>query len=357
VGSSHPSPAERLVAQLEVLTPEDRRLLDADDTSDEDRAAVVARLRGLLNLEDRALHDAAMSARHDLVQVLIDAAALYIGMCVFTRRYTAAQELLELIAERWRAAEVLELGRFGSDFLTDNQLALLGAIEDSLVLSLADDEEHRAHRLDPQEVRERVRTVCRELPYAEAWDTIWERYATDVKAAWRVQDGWHEAADDYIDDLAETMKLGPDSLVGKTRRMIRPRRVATRLLPGRPKRVARIHELAEALFVDISEAVDYYQQIAPDGRELTDPEQQVVRAMLESGAVRLRIVDAERDLFANLEASVVRLYAELHHALHRSMILTLSPDPERRERAMPAQELLHHVQQTQGRAAALRPQG
>jgi hypothetical protein len=348
-------PVERLVAQLEVLSEEDRRLLEADDTSDEDREAVIARLRALLTPEDRALRDAAMSAKGDLVLMLMEAATTYNAMRVFTKKYTGAQEFLELIAERWRAAEILDLGRLGSDFLRDEELALLGAIEDSLVLSLSDDEEHRAHRLDPLEVRERVRTVSRELPYAEAWDTTWDRYATDVKAAWRVQDGWHEAADDYIDDLAGTMKLGRDSLVEKARR-IRPRRVATRLLPGRPKRAARIHELAEALFVDISEAVDHYQQIAPDGRALTPQEQEAVRALLVSGAIRMRVLDAERDLFGDTEASVVRQYTELHHALHRSMILTLSPDPERRNRAMPASELLHHVRQMQGRAAALRPQ-
>jgi hypothetical protein len=346
---------ERLVAQLEVLSQEDRRLLEADDTSDEAREAVIARLRTLLTPEDRALRDAAMSAKGDLVLMLMEAATTYNAMRVFTKKYSGAQEFLELIAERWRAAEILDLGRLGTDFLRDEELALLGAIEDSLVLSLSDNEEHRAHRLDPQEVRERVRTVCQELPYADAWNRGWDSYARDAKASLRTQEGWHEAVDDYIDGLAEDMKLGPDSLVATARR-IRARRVVTRLLPGRPKRVARIHELAEALVADITEAVDYYQRLAPDGRELTNREQEAVRALLESGAVRLRIVDAEHDLFADTEANVVRLYAELHHALHRSMILTLSPDPERRKLAMPAQELLHHVQQMQARTAALRPQ-
>jgi hypothetical protein len=354
VADSRP-PVERLVAQLEALSSEDRRLLEADDTSDDVREAVIARLRALLTPEDRALRDEAMSAKGDLVLMLIEAAATYNAMLVFTKKYTGAQEFLELIAERWRAAEVLDLGRLGSDFLRDEELALLGAIEDSLVLSLSDDEEHRAHRLDPQEVRERVRTVCQELPYAEAWNRGWDSYARDAKVSLRQQDGWHEAVDNHIDGLADGMKLEPDSLVGKARRM-RPRRVATRVLPGRPKRVARVLGLTEALVADITEAVAYYQHIALDGRELTVQEQEVVRGLLESGAVRLRMVDAERDLFVDAEASVVRLYAELHHALHRSMILTLSPDPERRKRAMSAQELLHHVQQMQARAAALRPQ-
>jgi hypothetical protein len=351
VADSRISPAQRL-DNRQVLSEDELRLLA--EGSDEQRASVRALLRERLSPEDLELRDRAAAATGQLVLMLVEAAATYNAMCVFSKDFQGAQELLEIIAERWRDAEELDLELLGNDFLTDDEVALFGALEDSLVLSWSHDENCQALRLDPREVRDRVQTVCRELPYAEAWNNGWDHFARDGKESVRERGDWHDGVDEYIDRLAEEMKFHGPAIAGKLRRL-RPGRLAGRLLPGRPSRVATVQGLFESLVAATNETGEWYRALAPNGRELTGAEQQRTRDLLIQGARRLREADDERDGLSGFMGTVLRLRSSLDHSMHRSLILALSGDPARRSRAMTDDEFVRRVRQMQGQLEALRP--
>ncbi|HEY5196761.1 MAG TPA: hypothetical protein VIJ51_07020 [Solirubrobacteraceae bacterium] len=351
MADSRISPAQRL-DNRQVLSEDELRLLA--EGSDEQRATVRALLRERLSPEDLELRDRAAAATGQMLLMLVTAAANYNAMCVLSKDFRGAGTLLEMIAERWRDAEDLDLELLGSDFLKDEEGALLGAIEDSLVLTWSDDADCQAHRLDPREVRDRVQTVCRQLPYAEAWNNDWDRVAREAKATLRERDDWHDGVDEYIDGLAEEMKFHGPALAGKLRRL-RPGRLAGRLLPGRPSRVATVQELLESLVAVTNETGEWYRALAPNGRELTSAEQHTTRNLLIRGARRLREADDERDGVSDFMRTVLRLRSSLDHSMHRSLILALSGDPARRSRAMTDDEFVRRVRQMQGQLEALRP--
>ncbi|HEY5196760.1 MAG TPA: hypothetical protein VIJ51_07015 [Solirubrobacteraceae bacterium] len=345
------TPARRLTGQLDVLSDDERRRIA--EGSDEQRATVRTLLRERLSAEDLELRDRAAASTGQMVLMLVTAAANYNAMCVLNKDFTGAQGLLEMIAERWRDAEELELELFGSDFLKDEEAALLGALEDSLVLSWSDDEDSRSLRLDPREVRCRVQTVCQELPYADAWNDDWDRVARDAKASLRARGDWHDGVDEYIDRIAQEMKLHGPALAGKLRRF-RPGRLAARLLPGLPSRVATVQELLESLVGSSDDTLKWYRALAPNGRALTPVEERTTRDLLERGARWLREADDERDGLSEFAGAVLRLRSSLDHSVHRSLILALSDDPARRFRAMTWDEVARRVRRMQGQLVALR---
>jgi hypothetical protein len=207
---------------------------------------------------------------------------------------------LECLAEAARSVE--ELGRPDYEAYPLNEIpgqtphgvALLGAIEDSLTLELDPTAENQAVRATADEIHE--------LLVAARAERVWE----------------------YMEPDGEKHR-GPGR---------RP--------PAQSAEVdtAEFGEFVKALLATAAHAVDFYRRLGPDGRELTDREQQGAREHLVTNASWLRRTGARQPLLAEVLAGLGRpidLERMLQgwRRIQRSLVLALSESPDLRQRAYP----------------------
>ena len=245
------------------------------------------------------IHDAlkrAAKASGELLVLLTEAAAAYVEADPRARppqgeARVEAWEWVERIAEEWRDAESTgaTLRELVDEGGTAGPFALLGAIEDSLVLSLSSDPELREQALAAQEVTERVEELRGEGAFE-----------------------------------------GP---VPPPRKKSKPERVAV-------ADAARFEELSSAVLATHGDNLELYAQIRPDGRELDPEERAAVRDRVQDTAGAARTLDAERALVDALEEHRdLRSDLEMLRATQQGMVLALSEDPARRRKAIPVGEL------------------
>jgi hypothetical protein len=177
-------------------------------------------------------------------------------------------------------------------------VALLGAMEDSLTLVLAKDENVRASRWGAEEI-----------------------YGLVVAA--RKQGVWDAIVD------------GPRRSSGEGTR--------TSLEPDEQEVTRRAKELTERLGSIMLQTVSVYQSLAPDGRTLSSQEQSAACSSLEAGALCLRRAHVDRALLTYIavkEGIDFRPMVELLRMTQRSLVLALSGDPQQRTHAISAENLV-----------------
>lgn len=210
----------------------------------------------------------------------------------------------ERLAERARSVEELNgkpLGEIeGQEY--GEGVALLGAVEDSLTLLLSEEEETRGRRWRPREMYRRLVAAQRQ----GVWDVL-----VDVPS-------------------------------GHSRE-----RQEQTLSPRGQDVVLRAKKLTEELGSTTLEAVRFYQALAPDGRVLSDDERSAARHTLDAGARCLREASADVDLLTYLalvERIDFRPMVELLRMTQRSLVLVLSDNRKRRDRAISADRLITYYQ-------------
>jgi hypothetical protein len=101
-------------------------------------------------------------------------------------------------------------------------------------------------------------------------------------------------------------------------------------------------ELREALVGTLADTSRVFVQVAPAGRELSDGEREQLRERLRAGAQCLSVMTRERELIEMVPSTAkpaVAKRVDLRPAirtlrlLQRSIVLSMSADPERRVRA------------------------
>ncbi len=101
-------------------------------------------------------------------------------------------------------------------------------------------------------------------------------------------------------------------------------------------------EVGLALLQVASQTFRLYLDLAPDGGELNAEEKMLVRERLEIGALCLRDADDVRDFIRHLakdEGLDLHITISALRGMQRSLILLLSDQPERRQRAMSTDEV------------------
>jgi len=124
--------------------------------------------RAWLSHNEAELAERAARLTVEIRLALLEAASAYTTMAPGERVLDVAQRAgawrwLQRIAGLMRDAEVLGLGALGDDFLTEGAEALLGALEDSMVLALSEDEDRGSQVLAVDEV------IARALALDEQW--------------------------------------------------------------------------------------------------------------------------------------------------------------------------------------------
>jgi hypothetical protein len=209
-------------------------------------------------------------------------------------------ETLERLAVRARNVEELNgqpLGEIeGEEFGAG--VALLGAVEDSLVLVASADPDKQARRADAMEIH----TIALAARDAGIWDLR----------------------------PRQPGKRGRSQAFGE----INPTDQAT---------IERAKELTERLVMTTIETVRFYQQLAPVGRELAGDARKTVHERLDRNGLCLRDAHTDRDLLAYLavkEGIDFRSTVEVLRLVQRSLVLALSDDPGRRARAISEDKLV-----------------
>lgn len=91
-------------------------------------------------------------------------------------------------------------------------------------------------------------------------------------------------------------------------------------------------------------AADFYRQLDPSGRELTQRELVAARDRLEEGAACLRRVQREHaalECFVTRQSTPIELRSTITvlRVLQRSMVLATSDEPSRREKAISVRDV------------------
>ena len=223
------------------------------------------------------------------------------------RRDTAgdAWDWVERLAALWRrGAELSGLERFGDDFLPDDVVELVAAVDSSMVLFGLDDPRRTELGLDVEELSRRTSAVGHRL---------WPDWDRQLDATWR----------EHLRRAGRPDTDRPDDWPPVPAAIRRPRR---------SKREA--HRLAEEQAELFVAACQLYPRLDADGRTLTGAERQEMLSQIRAIAVIDREVDRQSAMFsvADWQAGVIQL-AELR-SIRRSLALMLSTDPERRRLAM-----------------------
>jgi hypothetical protein len=160
---------------------------------------------------------------------------------------------LEAIADRSRDADELNLDLlYGDDFLLAEELALMGALEDSIILGRSDDDARRRLRVEPREVIDRLAFVVDWGGYDTAWDESWDAVAAGIRAG-ATDDVDASSLDTALAGLIDALEVSRGKQTTRTalvsarslkiRRPFRRRRPATslegpldELRQGRPRR-------------------------------------------------------------------------------------------------------------------------
>lgn len=227
--------------------------------------------------------------------LLVDAATAYVSLEAPDERgdvgtLEQAWDWAERIAVQWREADqagatdpIVE-----EDLSSERPHRLLGAIEDSLILTAVGDLDQRSLALPIEETTNRIT----ELDEDGAWDTV------DIRRRETPPSG----------DLDE--------------------------------RVARFDQLEMRLLGAVSEAAAFFPRLVPDGRDLTGNELAESRKQLASLAACGRELDRERDLLTDLlERRDLRPSIGVLRSMQHALVLRLSDDPDRRQAALPLPEL------------------
>lgn len=233
----------------------------------------------------------------------------YMGMFVLARTVDCTEQA-EVLAERWRIPmEQYQLEQVGDEFISDEGAQLYSALETSFILTLSGDPERRALRLDPDELMGRI---------FGAGEGIWHEH-------------WAEFRDSMLTEV-DRKAAGPVELPPITAR--------------RPDRISRFNRhrnrAIDAWNVRLGEAYTataiFYKDLAPDGRELSAEERAAAEEHVETAALVDRELDLAREVFSEHDWSHTRLMLAELRSLRRSLTLTLSADPHRRELALSLDE-------------------
>jgi hypothetical protein len=200
------------------------------------------------------------------------------------------------LAERWREAESkgATLGVAAALSRFEDAFALLGAIQDSWVLSLSHEPALRGLVLGADEVGRRMRAVRR------------------ARLLYRFRrSSWREPR--------------------RRRRWWRRASAAGR---------ARFEELSDLVMEAHAGNVALYGELRPGERELTSEEASAVRERVEATAHAARAIDRERKLVRALaHRRDLQADLEMLRATQQGFVLSLAKDPARRAKAIPAEEL------------------
>lgn len=238
----------------------------------------------------------AAEASAELVALLAEAAAAYVKADPRAHppeggARAEAWEWVERIAEAWRDAEQkgATLRELVDEAGTAGPFGLLGAIQDSLVLSLSPDAGLRGAALSAQEVGERVE----QLREGGAFDG----------------------------PVGPPLPKTPSGEVSED--------------DGR-----RFEDLSSLVLASHGDNLELYARLKPDGRELDMADAGAVRDRVQDTAGAARALDAERELVEGLRGRRdLRSDLEMLRATQEGFVLALADDPARRAKAIPAEEL------------------
>ncbi len=233
------------------------------------------------------------SIRHG--QTVPDIAIAYVSLNPLERELDGetrerAGRLAESIAEDWRQAELAGATEATviEDLQSDDVVDLLGAMQDSLILTIDDRHDHRrdATLISIDETTDRTRALANR-------DSLGRR--------------------PHPDDA-----------------------------PGEMER--RFDELADGTVAALADVSTVYRELAPDGRELAEHEAESARGALERAAILGRDLDDNRELTAGLaERRDLRPSLSLLRSMQAGLVLALSSDPGRRAQAITVPELLDRI--------------
>jgi len=225
-----------------------------------------------------------------------------------------AWEWVELLAEHWRrGAELTGLQFLGEEFLPDDALDLLGALESSLALIGTGDARRAELSLTLDELLAGMIGVGPRL-----WPG-WDRILNDV---WRHRE--------YVAGRPDTDR--PEGWPPVPEPVKRPRR---------SKRAGRA--LAKALGEALVPVSQLYPRLDPDGRRLSGAERQEVLEQIRAVAVTDLRMYRQTHLFSADDWDAMTIQLGLLRSLARSLALAVSESQERRSLAM---SLDHARQQT-----------
>jgi hypothetical protein len=119
------------------------------------------------------------------------------------------------------------------------------------------------------------------------------------------------------------------------------------MAPGEREIALRAVELRRTIVITMSDTAGAYGRLKPDGRELDQRERAVARERLEEGARCLRRMDRNEDIVDYLvevgqetgQNMDLRPFINVLRTMQRSLVLALSDQPTRRQRAASVAEL------------------
>lgn len=257
-----------------------------DELTAEERAAWET-----LSPEEREIADRLGEVTGDFAEPLVEGVTAYISLDPPNRELDGgarleARELIERIAEQWRRAELAGATLVAAVEVLKSEpiLSLAGAIEDSLILALHPDPQHRHLMLSVDEALEREQALA---------------------------------------DLGH----GGDGLVDPP---------AGKASEAQEELSERFEELIDLLGFTLNEALDFFIPLGKGG----DFDEDAARDRMEELAVCLRAFDTDRGLAAAFtERFDVRPTLALLRTMVQGLVLRLSEDPARRAQFIPTPEL------------------
>jgi hypothetical protein len=306
------------------------------------------RVRRWLAPDQRSAVDMAVKLMVELRVALVETVGAYCGAYVVgdRDRDRTAWDSLERLVECWPAIEELDLDQlYGEDFLTTDELRLLGALEDSIVLMSSYDGSRQAMRLPPAEILRRLRVVVGQGGYEQDWDAILDDIVERTRAI--AGDTIGQASIDVI--LIEQPAAGePGRWWSANRlRLSTVRGMVTWPRSAHQNRVAAAKKLLDAVQEPLEATHAFHFELAPDGRPLKNAQHATARKAIENGAVCLLALEVDHDLFTETEDDLLQPGISAWRLVQRSLIMAMSTDPARRALATTRSDLIGALRKRQ----------
>ncbi len=270
------------------------------------------------------------AVRFGLPTDLLNALGAYGSAQLDQAAWPEAYAWLERLAARWRElGEVEHLADLEEEWLPEEGVQLFSALEDSLILTLSSSAPRRALTLDVDEIAARIYLAGQDGSLGEDWRAMAEEVM--------------EAYDERAGKRVERPEL--------------PRHAMPRLPSVKRRRQqARTAELMELTSEALVAAIRIYEELHPDGRELTEAEREAADDRVEALAEADRLTDRVRFLFSETDWKLFALLLAAARSARRGLILACSANSEHRALAMPVDELQGRVlvanERIQGRSLA-----
>ncbi|HEY5197572.1 MAG TPA: hypothetical protein VIJ51_11170 [Solirubrobacteraceae bacterium] len=263
-----------------------------------------------------------------------------------------AWERLEAIADQSREADELNLDLlYGDDFLLAEELALLGALEDSIVLGRSDEDARRRLRVEPREVIDRMAFVVDWGGYDTAWDESWDAVAAGVRAG-ATDDVDAGSLDTALAGLIDALEIGRGEQTTRTS-LVSARSLKIRRPFRRRQPAASLEGPLDELRQSIVTVHEVYLRLSPDGRAQKAEKQVAAAEALEVEATHLRMLDTLRVQVALDDRELLTTWVAAAYPVRHNLILAISADPRRRARAASPDDLADQLRTRDQKLARL----